>query len=162
MQPIRKVLSHRNGYKQEVESDGLAERRTTDVPAGLKRRPLLSEPGHPDYMLYVQSYDCLKQLGHELNFENESTCVNAAASLAAEAKTNGLKRLDHVFLSNDGLGLFAIQGKIDDPAHHWIHISKAQAVSKTVQLSTIQVDVLRQERQEELSLGTEFREAMGR
>ncbi len=104
----------------------------------------------------------MKQLGHELNFENESACVNAAASLAAEAKTNGLKRLDHVFLSNDGLGLFAIQGKIDDPAHQWTHIDKVQAISKPLQLSTIQVDVLRQERQEELSLDTEFRAAMRR
>lgn len=162
MQPVGEVLSHRSGHKQGVKPDALTETRTADAPAGLKRRPLLSEPGHPDYVLYVQSYDCLKQLGHELNFENESACVNAAASLAAEAKTSGLKRLDHVFLSNHGLGLFAIQGKIDDPAHHWIHIDKMQAVSKPVQLSTIQVDVLRQERQEELSLDTEFRAAMRR
>lgn len=154
--------NHRNGHKQEASPSEQTKTRTADVPVGLKRRPLLSEPGHPDYPLYVQSYDRLKQLSTELGFKDESAYVNAAGSIAAEAKAQNLKRVDHVLLRTDGLSLFAVQGKTDDPGNQWIQIDKAAAVSHALQLSTIEVDVLRQERQEELSLDTEFRAAMTR
>lgn len=154
--------NHGNGHEQEANPNEQAEMRAADGPVGLKRRPLLSEPGHPDYPLYVQSYDRLKQLSTELGFKDESAYVNAAASIAAEAKAQNFKRVDHVLLSTHGLSLFAVQGKTDDPGNQWVQIDKAVAVSHAVQLSTIEVDVLRQERQEELSLDTEFRAAMTR
>lgn len=154
--------NHMNGHKQEASPGEQTETRAADAPVGLKRRPLLSEPGHPDYPLYVQSYDRLKQLSTELGFKDESAYVNAAASIAAEAKAQNLKRVDHVLLSTHGRSLFAVQGKTDDPGNQWVQIDKAAAVSHAVQLSTIEVDVLRQERQEELSLDTEFRAAMTR
>jgi len=147
VQSMAESLERRNGHEQEMKPDGPAETKTVDVTADLKRWPLLSEPSHPDYSLYVQSYDHLKQLGHKLNLEGESAYVNAAASLAAEARANDLRRIDHVLLSTDGLGLFAIQGEIDDPAQHMVHLDKARAVSQPVQLSTIQVDVERQKQQ---------------
>jgi hypothetical protein len=153
---------HRDGHEQETNLSEQAQAQAADAPVGLKRRPLLSEPGHPDYLLYVQSYDRLKQLSTELGFKDESAYVNAAASIAVEAKAQNLKRVDHVLLSTHGLSLFAVQGKIDDPGNQWIQIDKAAAVSHAVQLSTIEVDVLRQKRQEELSLDTEFRTAMTR
>lgn len=154
--------NHRNGHKQEDNPNEQIETRTADAAVGLKRRPLLSEPGHPDYPLYVQSYDRLKQLSTELGFKDESAYVNAAASIAAEAKAQNLKRVDHILLSTHGLSLFAVQGKTDDPGNQWVQIDKAAAVSHAVQLSTIEVDVLRQKRQEVLSLDTEFRVAMTR
>lgn len=43
--------------------------------------------------------------------------VNAVAGLAAQARRDGLQRIDHVVASADGRRLFAVEGRLDDPAH---------------------------------------------
>ncbi|MCL1635110.1 peptidoglycan-binding protein [Luteimonas sp. SX5] len=123
-----------------------------------KRAPWLSEPEHPDYQLYSQFYDKLKQLGkNELGYSSEAAYVNAAASLAVSARSNGLTRIDHIIMSTDGKGIFAVQGRMDDPANNWLQVDKAQAAGQSVQISTAQMDLVVQERGVEPALANEIR-----
>lgn len=110
----------------------------------LARRPTLCDPDHPDYLLYAQVYDRLKQFGRTLDFGAEAQYVNAAACLAVQAKASGLKQVDHVVQGKEGRNLIAVQGRIDDPGNLWVHVDKALAAAQPIQLSTMQIDFLRQ------------------
>jgi type IV secretion system protein VirB8 len=46
---------------------------------------------------------------------------------------------DYVLQSTNGTGLFAVQGALNDPAHHRIHLDKMQAAAEPIQKSTVQV-----------------------
>ncbi len=100
----------------------------------------VANSAHPYHSLFEQSLDRLKQLDtQKLGFRTELQYKNAAASLTFEAKVSGLEQIDHVVLSANGRGLFAVQGRIDDPAHHRIYADKAQAAARPVEQSTLQL-----------------------
>jgi hypothetical protein len=61
---------------------------------------------------------------------------NAAASLTVAAHASGLRRIDHVVLGTDAVRLFAVQGRMDDPAHRRAHVDRMQAVAQTVEHAT--------------------------
>lgn len=50
-----------------------------------------------------------------------------------------MTRIDHVLQSTNGTGLFAVQGALNDPAHHRIHLDKQQAAAEPIEKSTVQV-----------------------
>lgn len=109
---------------------------TAEITGGVT----VANPTHPDHALFKESLDGLKNLDpHKLGFRSEQQYQNAAASLTFEAKVSGLKQIDHVVLSTNGTGLFAVQGRMDDPAHHRIYTDKAQAASQPVEQSTLQI-----------------------
>lgn len=109
----------------------------TAEPTGINT---VASSSHPDYLLFKQSLDGLKNLDpQKLGFRSEQQYQNAAASLAFEAKVSGLKHIDHVVLNTTGTGLFAVQGRMDDPGHHRIYIDKAQAAAQSVEQSTQQM-----------------------
>lgn len=110
----------------------------------------------------MRAYDGLKQIGRELGYTDEGSYVNAAATLAVQARTNGLRQLDHVLLSTHGRNLIAVQGKLDDPANHCFHVDKGLAAAQPIQLSTMQADFLRQKQQTERSPDHEQRVAISR
>ncbi len=134
----------------------------SSTPVELKREVLLSEPEHPSYSLYVLFYDKLKQLGkNELGYSNESAYVNAAASMAVAARSNGLTQVDHVILSTDRNTIFAVQGKVDDPINEWLQVDKTQVAEQSVQASSVQMDLAARENVEP-GLADEVRIAMRR
>jgi hypothetical protein len=63
------------------------------------------------------------------------------ASLLLAAKQNGLSRVDHVVLSEArgtvqaGQHVFAVQGRLDDPASRRVHVATQQALATPVQAS---------------------------
>lgn len=71
---------------------------------------------------------------------------------ALEAKTQGLKKIDHVVLNTANTGLFAVQGRIDDPAHHRLYVDKAQAVAQPIEASTQQINRETQQQLQQQSL----------
>ncbi|MEJ7745484.1 MAG: XVIPCD domain-containing protein [Luteimonas sp.] len=72
-------------------------------------------------------------------FNNDTERSNAAATLTFEAMVSGVKQIDHVLLSTNGSGLFAVQGRLDDPAHSRIHMDRVQAAAQPVERSTEQL-----------------------
>jgi len=98
----------------------------------------ISDARHPDNALFQQAAKGLEQLGPQA-FNNRHELTNAAGAMVFEAKASGLTRIDHVLQSTNGTGLFAVQGALNDPAHHRIHLDKQQAAAEPIEKSTVQV-----------------------
>ncbi|MGO4774132.1 XVIPCD domain-containing protein, partial [Lysobacter sp. 2RAB21] len=101
--------------------------------------PLLSDRAHPDNAMYRQAVAGLEKLGPQAGFADRQALERAAGVLTYEARVSGLNRIDHVVQSADGSRLFAVQGELQDPAHHRVVADKAQAVGQSVEQSTRQL-----------------------
>jgi len=69
-----------------------------------------------------------------------------------QAKAGGLVQVDHVLQGRNGHNLIVVQGKVDDPANLRTHIDKALAAAQPIQLSTLQIDTMREKQQPEPSM----------
>lgn len=121
-----------------LEDDGIIGARTMEALKRAEQSPLLSSPNHPDHRLYQQALSGIEKLPPN-SFQNDLERQNAAATIVFEAKVSGLRQIDNVVLSNNGNGIFAIQGAMNDPAHHRIHIDKSHAVAEPIEKSTVQI-----------------------
>jgi len=70
-----------------------------------------------------------------------------SASLAVQAKQAGLGQVDHVVLSRHGDGeigrnVFAVEGRVDDPASRRAHVATAQAISSSPEESLKQLEAI--------------------
>ncbi len=122
----------------DLNDDGVVGAKTLEALKKAEQSPLLSNPNHPDHKLYQQALAGIEKLPPN-SFSNDLERQNAAASIAFEAKVSGLKQIDNVVLSSNGSGLFAVQGAMNDPAHHRIHLDKTQAATEPVEKSTVQI-----------------------
>lgn len=121
-----------------LKADGVVGPQTLAALTKSKEAPLLSDPRHPDNAMFQQAVKGMEQLGPQV-FKNRQELENAAGATVFEAKASGLTRIDHVVQSSNGTGLFAVQGAPNDPAHHRVHLDKAQAVAEPIEKSTTQV-----------------------
>jgi hypothetical protein len=121
-----------------LKGDGIVGPQTMDALKRAEQAPLLSEPRHPNNAMYQQAVKGLEQLGPQA-FKNRQELENAAGTLVFDARASGLTRIDHVVQSSNQAGLFAVQGAMNDPAHHRVYADKAQAVSQPIEKSTAQL-----------------------
>jgi putative chitinase len=121
-----------------LKADGVVGPQTLAALTKSQEVPLLSDPRHPDNALYQQAVKGMEQLGPQA-FKNRQELESAAGATVFEAKASGLTRIDHVVQSSNGTGLFAVQGAPNDPAHHRVHLDKAQAAAEPIEKSTTQV-----------------------
>ncbi|KAF1716009.1 peptidoglycan-binding protein [Pseudoxanthomonas yeongjuensis] len=121
-----------------LKADGIAGPQTLEALKKSEQAPLLSDPRHPDNAMFQQALKGMEQLGPQA-FKNRQEMENAAGVAVFEAKASGLKQIDHIVLSSNGTGLFAMQGAPNDPAHHRVHLDKAQAAAEPIEKSTVQV-----------------------
>lgn len=121
-----------------LKADGVVGPQTFDALKRAEQAPLISDPRHPDNAMFQQAVKGLEQLGPQ-TFKNRQELESAAGSVVFEAKVSGLKQIDHVALSANGTSLFAVQGAMNDPAHHRVHVDKAQAASQPLGQSTVQL-----------------------
>ncbi len=118
-----------------LKVDGIVGPRTLDALERAEQTPLLSNPTHPDHVLYRQAVRALEQLPAG-TIRSDVERSNTAATLVFEARVSGLPQIDHVVLSQRGDGLFAVQGALVDPAHLRIYADRAQAAGQPVERST--------------------------
>ena len=130
-----------------LKDDGVAGPKTLDALKKAEQTPLLSNPAHPDHAMFKQAVGGLEKLGPQAGFKNHAELERAAATLTFEAKVGGLNRIDHVALSTNGTGLFAVQGNLNDPGHHRAHVNKQQAGEQPLEQSTFQLQQDTQQRQ---------------
>jgi peptidoglycan hydrolase-like protein with peptidoglycan-binding domain len=97
--------------------------------------PLLTEPDHPDRALMQQARAGVDRLPASL-FGSERLREQAAAALVFEAKLAGFSRIDTVAPNLSGTGVFAVQGRLDDPAAQRVYVDAAQVARQTVEQST--------------------------
>ncbi|MGH8108384.1 MAG: XVIPCD domain-containing protein [Arenimonas sp.] len=123
--------------------DGLKELMVQAIGTFIKHEAalLLSNALHVDYALFRQAFECIGKFLSD-KFKNHREHENAAASLACEAKIQGLHQIDYVALSANGKTLFAVQGKLEDPGHSRIQVDYVTAVSQSVEKSTAMLELV--------------------
>ena len=100
-----------------------------------REAPLLTAADHPDRALMQQARTGIERLPPGM-FATDREREQAAAALVFEAKVAGLTRIDAVTPNASGTGLFAVQGRLDDPAAQRIYVDRGQAASQTVEQSS--------------------------
>lgn len=100
---------------------------------------LLSDPDHPNHAMYRQALEGVERLGPQAGFHTAQDRERAAATLTYDARMNGMDRIDHVVQNVNGTGVFAVQGALNDPAHHRVFADKQQAMAQTVEQSSQQL-----------------------
>lgn len=85
--------------------------------------------------LLRNAVDGLSGQRQQLGLAGDERFFNAAASVAARAGSDGLKRIDHVLTSDRGDKVFSVQGAPHDPAHQRSHIDLEQASQIPTRLS---------------------------
>ena len=89
--------------------------------------------------LLRNAVDGLSGQRQQLGLAEDERFFNVAASAAAHAGADGLKRIDHVLTSERGDSLFSVQGALHDPAHKRSRIDIEQASQVPAQLSAGQL-----------------------
>jgi lysozyme family protein len=125
--------------------DGIVGKDTRAALKDAQHAPLLSEATNPRHHLYAQILHGMHTLPQG-TYQNEQERTNAAVALTISAHVQGLKDIDHVVLGKDGTNLFAVRGRMDDPAHRRVHVDHAQAMSRSMDHGTpaLQVSQVRQ------------------
>ncbi|MGL6290078.1 MAG: XVIPCD domain-containing protein [Silanimonas sp.] len=100
-----------------------------------REAPLLTAADHPDRALMQQARAGVDRLPPGV-FATDREREQAAAALVFEAKIAGLTRIDAVTPNVSGTGVFAVQGRPDDPGAQRVYVDRAQAASQTVEQSS--------------------------
>jgi hypothetical protein len=108
--------------------DGVIGKETSAALEDARRWPLLSEETHPQHRLYEQVEHGLRQLSNN-PLRGSQDLANTAVALTIAAHVNGMDRVDHVVPGSNGVNLFAVQGRLDDPAHRRVHVELAHALA---------------------------------
>ncbi|MBT2746778.1 MULTISPECIES: XVIPCD domain-containing protein [unclassified Lysobacter] len=122
-----------------LDDDGVAGSKTLDALKKAGQTTLLSDPANRDNPMYQQALQGLEKLGPQAGFKNREELERAAGTLTYEARVSGLTKIDHVSLSANGNGLFAVQGELADPANKRVHADKAQAAGQSLERSSQQL-----------------------
>jgi hypothetical protein len=70
-----------------------------------------------------------------MNRTPDQASENLSGALAAKAKQEGLTRIDHVVLSDDGSKAYAVQGDLNSPMKKMAEVQTAQAVNTPLEQS---------------------------
>jgi peptidoglycan hydrolase-like protein with peptidoglycan-binding domain len=103
--------------------------------------PTLLDPAHPDHALQRQVSRAVDAMERSLGRHPDENSERLKASLLLAAKQQGLTRVDHVVLSEArvpvqaGQHVFAVQGRLEDPASRRVHVATQQALATPVQAS---------------------------
>jgi hypothetical protein len=99
------------------------------------------DPAHPDHALHQQLSRAVDAMEHSLGRTPDENSERLKASLLLAARQQGLTRVDHVVLSEArgvlpaGQHVFAVQGRLDDPASRRAHVATQQALATPTQES---------------------------
>jgi peptidoglycan hydrolase-like protein with peptidoglycan-binding domain len=94
----------------------------------------IDDPKSPDYALYQQALAGVQKIDADMGRVSDQLSKNLAAALAADAKAQGLTRVDAVAISEDGARTFAVQN--DSGVRRYADVTTAQAVRTPVEQSS--------------------------
>jgi hypothetical protein len=134
-----KMLVHRldlHGIESVMQSQSLQQLRAQEAAP--------AHPGHArsaDDAASTLVRDAVGKLGEQrerLGLQDDARFLNAATGLAAQAGADGMSRIDHLVPDARG-GVFAVQGRMDDPAHQRSHVDATRAAQIPAQHSVEQL-----------------------
>ncbi len=130
-------------HTHRLHVDGVAGKDTLAALVDARHSPLLSEATHPAHPLYTQMLHGIGKLPHG-TFESEDEQRHLAVALTIAAHVSGFKKVDHVVLGTNGVNVFAVQGRLDDPAHLRTHVDRMQSMTHVVDHNSLALqDVVR-------------------
>lgn len=132
-----------------MTADGVVGAKTLDAlqKAVHPTHPSLSDSHNPGNAMYNQALQNVRAIDTERGRTSDQSTVNLAGSLTAAAQAGGLKRIDHVMLSDDGKRAFAVQGDLNSPLKQIAEVNVAQAVAKPLEQSSADFQKTAQQQQ---------------
>lgn len=118
--------------------DGVVGNDTRAALVKAERTPLLSEKLHPNYTLFHEAQQGLRQLPPG-TLRNVDELNSTAAALAQKAKESGISRIDHVLMNTRGDSVIAVQGNPQDPARNFVSVDKVDATSQSIEQVTVRM-----------------------
>ncbi|WP_343125756.1 XVIPCD domain-containing protein [Dyella sp. AtDHG13] len=98
--------------------------------------PQLNQPGHPGHAMYGQAIDAVTALDKQYQRAPDERSANLAAALTTAARQQGLSRIDHVVLSEDGQRAYAVQGDLNSPFKRMAEVSTQEATATPIARSS--------------------------
>ncbi|MEX1828776.1 XVIPCD domain-containing protein [Luteibacter sp. CQ10] len=96
----------------------------------------LTDTDHPDRRLFEQAINAVHRLDAQHHRVPDQNSQRFAASLTVAARKEGLQRIDHVVLSQDGEQAYAIQGDIESPLKKVAMTDTSRAIATSVEASS--------------------------
>ncbi|SEM95750.1 Peptidase family M23 [Luteibacter sp. UNCMF331Sha3.1] len=117
-----------------LKADGIVGPRTTEAlqKAQAHAPASLDHASHPGNGHYTQARDGVHRIDAAHQRTPDERSERLAAALTAEAQKQGLQRIDHVTLSDDGRRAYAMQGEADSPFKKVAEVDVARAVATPV------------------------------
>ncbi|WP_454830095.1 XVIPCD domain-containing protein [Pseudoxanthomonas wuyuanensis] len=100
---------------------------------------LLNQPGHPDYRLFQDAASGIHALDARANRVPDLRSDQLSGHLAVAAKQEGMTGIDHVVMSQDASRTFAVQGRLEDPAHQRASVDTVQGLNTPLAQSTLRM-----------------------
>lgn len=100
---------------------------------------LLNDPSHPDHSLFRDAARGIHAIDAKHNRIPDLRSDQLGGHLAVAAKEQGLRGIDHVVMSGDAKLTFAVQGRLDDPAHRRASVDTLQGLNTPLAQSTQQM-----------------------
>lgn len=132
-----RMLKHRldlHGIESVMESQDLAQLRAQAAQPQATTRQ--------DDTANTLVRDAVSRLSPErarLGLQDDARFLSAATGVAAQAGADGMTRIDHLVPDARGHGVFAVQGRLDDPAHQRRHVELDAIAPPTMKSNTEQL-----------------------
>jgi len=128
--------------EHKLQADGVAGPKTREAIAAQKHldnqkidKANLTNRANPDSALYAQATKGVHAIDAKMNRTPDQASENLSGAIAAKAKQDGLTRIDHVLLSDDGSKAYAVQGDLNSPMKKMSEVQTAQAVNTPLEQS---------------------------
>lgn len=131
-----------------LPADGVAGPRTMEAIAQAKHQDAiqraaqsgrLDSPMHPDHAMYEQARAAVHALDAQVGRTPDKQSDQLAGAVTAEAKHQGLTKIDHVLLSDDGSRAYAVQGDLTSPLKRTAEVDTAKAVNTPIEQSGAEI-----------------------
>jgi len=96
----------------------------------------LDDAAHPGNPLYKQALTSVERLDAAQGRTTDQVSRQFAGAVAAEAHAQGLTRIDHIVLSENGARAYAVQGELNSPFKQIAELNTHQAVSASMEQSS--------------------------
>lgn len=119
---------------------GEPARRQTEQGRHDRDTTRMDEPGHPGYSLFKDAQRGVHEQDARVGRTPDQASDHLAGSLATQMHAAGGSRIDAVLMSNDAAHTFAVQGKVDDPAHLRVTVATVAAMNTPLEQSSHQLE----------------------
>jgi hypothetical protein len=96
----------------------------------------MDEPGHPGYSLFKDAQRGVHAQDARVGRPPDHASDQLAGSLATRMHAAGGSRIDAVLMSNDAERTFAVQGRVEDPAHLRVAVDTVPAMNTPLEESS--------------------------